>query len=1307
MQRSSFTLLTRTLFASLILCGGTLSAREHVGGGTPPTPPPPSAPKAAGCSPSTTVTELWVNNVRTIIETGGNMWENRATGDGQYEVPATLDHSGPSALFAGALWMGGLSPDNQLKLAAIRFRQVGNDYWPGPLTNTGDASITAEECAEWDRTWSAGKQDAIEQQAYFQCLSDPSCDIAVLFPDGYIVPQYFYDWPAIGDVVAGQDLYIAPFYDFDGDEFYDPSVGDAPDYGLDEGNQDCKFRFRTDPVTLFGDSTVWWVFNDKGNAHTESGGQPIGMEIRAQAFAFATNDEVNNMTFYNYVLINQGTQTLQNTYFGQWVDSDLGCSTDDYVGCDVQRGLGYAYNGDNNDESGCSGAIGYGEQPPAIGVDFFEGPFVDYDGIDNPLTLDCDSARTFNGIPYAGIGIGYGDGVVDNERYGMRAFLYHNNTSSPSTGDPSIAIHYYNFLRAIWKDGSPNCYGGTGHVNGGADPNIRAFYMFPGDSDPVGWGTDCEPQPIWTEETEDNDPDDRRFIQSAGPFTLDPGAYNNITVGAVWARATSGGPFASVQRVRIADDKAQALFDNCFKILSGPDAPLLTMVELDRELVISITNPLGSNNYNEEYLELDPTIPVTATDRNYHFEGYQVYQLRDADVSVADIRLPNGEINLEMARPVLQVDVKNGIGLLKNYIYNDLLGEAVPTLMVDGGDNGVVHSFSVTEDKFSSTGDPRLINFKTYYFIALTYGYNNYEPYNAVTLSGQAYPYIAGRKSATGAIRSVAGIPHKNSPQFGGTQLNAGYGDHFQITRQEGYGNGGLIVDLEQSTIDAIVSSSDGRKDELKYKIDLGPVDVKVIDPLKVPSAHFELWFQDSTAVPDSDPEHYEDFNDAYWKLVNLDSVPDPEDGSVATGTVRAAKAIGVRNEQLIPQWGMSITLEQTAYTLNDDFTELLDAEMTFSDPAEPWLTGIPDFDAENAFNWIRSGTAVNPPNDETLLYEDYPGVDDEEVYEGVLGGTWAPWSLVGDTAFQPGDIEPNSGVSSTHNISKISQCSSTLIVITPDKSKWTRCPVMEETIYDFLAEGGAKKLYLRAHASVDKNGRTVNDAGVNADEATAFGTQPNGMGWFPGYAIDLVSGERLNMAFGEDSYWGRGHRPRHGLEPERPDHHRAGPAPLCGWALDLHLQQPVPHHRRQHAHAVLRRRGLSLQQPQFDQRGRAHQGVPFLRLGGLRGLCPRLLDALPAGWPGALGGAHSVEPQQTLLDLHPPESRLYAAYPCGRLQRRGRVPEQRPAPVHLQHGGPGDDGAAGNGGRDGLRPDRHRTQPVLCLQRVRNVPAR
>ena len=61
------------------------------------------------------------------------------------------------------------------------------------------------------------------------------------------------------------------------------------------------------------------------------------MEIRAQAFAFATNDEVNLMTFYNYELINRGTQTLYETYFSQYLDCDIGNYSDDYVGCDVSR----------------------------------------------------------------------------------------------------------------------------------------------------------------------------------------------------------------------------------------------------------------------------------------------------------------------------------------------------------------------------------------------------------------------------------------------------------------------------------------------------------------------------------------------------------------------------------------------------------------------------------------------------------------------------------------------------------------------------------------------------------------------------------------------------------------------------------------------------------------------------------------------------------------------------------------------------------------------------------------------------------
>ncbi|MBL7963591.1 MAG: T9SS C-terminal target domain-containing protein [Flavobacteriales bacterium] len=1108
MQRKTMP-ATRTLavLSMLLFLAGQVAAREYEGDKSAGKPSAKGA-KASGCSPSTTVTQLWVNNVRCLIETGGNMWQNRSAGRAAYEVPATSAFDGPKCLFAGALWMGGLSPDNQLKLAAVRFRQVGNDFWPGPLTVNGDASITPELCAAFDRVWRAGKRDALRHQAYFLCLESPDCDVASSFPEGYQIPQYFFDWPAESNN-PDLDVYLAPFVDWDGDGAYDPTQGDMPDYDLDGDADDCKNKFRTDPVPLFGDSTIWWVFNDKGNAHTESGGQPIGMEIRAQAFAFATNDEVNNMSFYNYVLINQGTQTLLNTYFGQWVDADLGNPNDDYVGCDVQRGLGYCYNGDNNDETTSSGP-GYGVQPPAVGVDFFEGPFKDYDGIDNPLTLNYDSAITFAGIPYKGIGIGYGDGVVDNERFGMRAFLYHNNDGTV-TGDPSIAIQYYNYLRAIWKDNSPMLFGGNGHFPTD-DPNqdLPSFYMFPGDSDPVGWGTGGIPQAIWTEETAGNQPADRRFIQSAGPFTLEPGAYNNITVGVVFARASGGGPFESVERVRRADDKAQALFDNCFKILNGPDAPNLTIQELDQELILFITNPVGSNNFNESYEELDPTIPEDASDRFYRFQGYEIYQLRDATVTVTDIRDANGNLDPNVARLVAQCDIKDGVGLLYNFIYNEQMGVPVPTLMVVGQDKGVVHSIRITEDKFSNTGNPKLVNFKSYYFLALAYGYNNWENYNANDLTGQAFPYKSGRKSASGSIRSVLGIPHKPDPTNGGTTLNASFGDQFELTRQEGNGNGGLKLDLTQASVDAILNSPTGRQDVITYKTGFGPVDIKVVDPLNVPAADFELWFQDTTLVPTWDPLTYTRFNDAFWMLVKVDGDPTPDD------TVRADRIISIRNEQLITSiinnWGISVTIEQTKYT--GDFTEPLEATITYADPSKAWYAGIPDQETQTPFNWIRSGTATEGG----LGFPDFAGKDDEELYEAILGGTWAPWPLMGDTIFQP----CATSVINTRNLARINQTTSALVVFTPDKSKWTRCAVLEATELPSMSEGGSTaKLFPRPFPSRDKNGLKAGDSGYNDAEGTLNGAQPTGMSWFPGYAIELETGERLNMAFSEDSFWG------------------------------------------------------------------------------------------------------------------------------------------------------------------------------------------
>src|SRR5438552_612405 len=83
----------------------------------------------ASCSPAQAQTDLAINNVRTTILAGGDMWWNLSSA--RYEIPINgKKHS----LFAGSLWIGGLDAGGQLKVAAMTYRQNGNDFWPGPLT---------------------------------------------------------------------------------------------------------------------------------------------------------------------------------------------------------------------------------------------------------------------------------------------------------------------------------------------------------------------------------------------------------------------------------------------------------------------------------------------------------------------------------------------------------------------------------------------------------------------------------------------------------------------------------------------------------------------------------------------------------------------------------------------------------------------------------------------------------------------------------------------------------------------------------------------------------------------------------------------------------------------------------------------------------------------------------------------------------------------------------------------------------------------------------------------------------------------
>ena len=214
--------------------------------------------RAAACAPATGLRDLEWNNVRALIETGGSLWQDRATSQASYEVPKG---GGVSSLYAGALWMGGISPDQQLKLAALTFRR-GNDYWTGPLTNDGSAEVTEDICAEYDDFFVSTRTDAQRHRQFFDATAAGTVDEE--FPDGYAMPNYFRDYPAHGNTELNQDYYLAPFKDYDGDGFYSPENGDYPWFDFLQ-EIDCKNRRREDIVPLYGDRNFYWIFNDNGN----------------------------------------------------------------------------------------------------------------------------------------------------------------------------------------------------------------------------------------------------------------------------------------------------------------------------------------------------------------------------------------------------------------------------------------------------------------------------------------------------------------------------------------------------------------------------------------------------------------------------------------------------------------------------------------------------------------------------------------------------------------------------------------------------------------------------------------------------------------------------------------------------------------------------------------------------------------------------------------------------------------------------------------------------------------------------------
>ncbi len=588
------------------------------------------------CSLGSASADLQINNVRArLFNNGGLFWKGAGN---VYNVPKVQPGQPltPNAIFASGIWFGGEVNGTPRVVAAA----YGNwELWPGPLDDSGNLP-DANNCSKYDRIFVVSKDEVKDYDA--NGVSTPDLEA---WPVGLGAPTYT-DLNGNGTFDEGEPEVVATSRD----QKIDLSAGERP-----------KF---------LGDQMAFWVMNDVGGAHATTGTQPMGMEVQVTAFAFNLAGALGNTTFYKYKLIYKGSADLTNAYFGVWSDPDLGNATDDWVGSDTTSGLAFVYNADNFDES----SDGYGEAPPALGYDFFQGPLVDAPG---ETWIDPDSTVH-----------------QDMTRLGTTVFMYYNNTTT-NNGNPRTGTDdWYKYLQGIWQDDKPMVDCGDGYDPSGLACAAAAKptkFMWPGD--PVAGD-------FWSERNFDgvgnpNPANDRRFLASTGPFVIKPGDVQEIVYGIVWAKGDDN--FDSVARMKLDDGVAQSAYDNNFNLAPPPAMPRLNVAELDGSVILSWYYLPQDNNYLERYEAFNPFSFDNGGDRTYNFEGYRVY------------RYPTEQFTQDDAELVAIYDLENGV---KRVIETDT--EGLTTIVADGKDEGIQNSIRITG----------LTNYTQYYFGVQAYGYN-------------------------------------------------------------------------------------------------------------------------------------------------------------------------------------------------------------------------------------------------------------------------------------------------------------------------------------------------------------------------------------------------------------------------------------------------------------------------------------------------------------------------------------------------------------------------------------------------------
>jgi len=497
------------------------------------------------------------------------------------------------------------------------------------------------------------------------------------------LPESIIQWPAQGNSYYDEEVaevLQAYFYDHNANAIYDPCEGDLPMHVGRVNQFESVENYFPSILTLH-------ILNTNKPQHVVNANRTSSS---ISVYNFSYNSELlEDIYFQHFAIQDWSYLQLRNFNIGHWFDFEMGCAENDALGIDEEYDMLYVYNKEDNDciEQELISSTHYG-------VSYLEGP------------------RNYYSIEYEGdslILLAEPNSTVDTsiETKLQNAYLPYNCGGISTPCLPSTGEEYYNILTG--KD-----LNGDSLMTLDGEPTTLMFTGNPNESD------------SWSMCSENIHPSTTGLITSQVEL-FDPSQRASVTLAHFVTQDEYSG-CVNLEALRHKKDVAQKFFKHGYLHRIGPKAPNIE-AKNDLSSVKLIVNEIPYE-YNGTYYLQDE-----AKQEKYKFEGIKIFQVASKDFDMLELDNP------ELSFLIYQGDIENEIHAISNYkaIFPNGEKQYIQVEKVDGNNEGISE---VVEFGYDYLNNRELEEDKEYYFVAISYAYDNYKDFDINEKKGQQFPYL-------------------------------------------------------------------------------------------------------------------------------------------------------------------------------------------------------------------------------------------------------------------------------------------------------------------------------------------------------------------------------------------------------------------------------------------------------------------------------------------------------------------------------------------------------------------------------------